>query len=200
VVLKRPLSWWPGGKKEVSKAMRYAKFMLTPAAAGAALILSSAQTARADFSGPYAPANWTLNANGGSGSAVNDGFTLTLTGNDAGFGDVMTDYSISAVASGTWSFDWLYTSSDSENFDDGGYLLNGVYTLLAINAQSGITGQVSIGVNTGDIIGFRVHSVDGAFGPGVLTITNFVAPVPAPGSLALLGLAAMSGRSRRRRC
>jgi hypothetical protein len=181
--------------------MRYAKFVLTPAAAGAALILSTAQTARADFSGPYAPANWTFNANGGDGSAVNDGITLTLTGNNAGGAFISTDYTIAAVASGTWSFDWLYTSLDSADFDTGGYLLNGAYTELAENSQSPISGNSSIAVSAGDVIGFRVFSSDGVIFPGVLTITNFVAPVPAPGSLALLGLAAVSGpRGRRRRC
>jgi hypothetical protein len=206
VVFKRPLSWWPGGKKEVSKAMRYTKFMLAPAAAGAALILSCPQTARADFSGPYAPPNWTFNPNGQTGSFVNDGVTLTLTGHNSSIFtlNVNTDYTIAAAASGTWSFDWDYASIDSSDFDDGGYLLNGLYTVLAYNdPQSGFPGgpgSVSISVNAGDIIGFRVHSLDSISGPGVLTITNFVAPVPAPGSLALLGLAAASGRSRRRRC
>jgi hypothetical protein len=183
--------------------MRYAKFMLTPgaAAAGATLILSSAQTARADFSGPYAPANWTFSQDGITGSYSNDGITLTLTGSDGkNVADFNVNYTIAAVASGTWSFDWLYTPLDSGNFDDGGYLLNGAYTVLALNSGPTYSGSVSIGVSAGDVIGFRVHSLDSFFGAGTLTITNFVAPVPAPGALALLGLAAVSGRSRRRRC
>jgi hypothetical protein len=192
--------------------MRYAKFMLTPAAAGAALILSSAQTARADFSGPYAPANWTLfNSTGGSG-ILGNGFvddsaapvSITLFGSNgdgASNPGIDTDYTIAAVASGLWSFDWSYDSVDSDFFDNGGYLLNGTYTQLADNGPPGpVTGNVSIFVSAGDVIGFRVHTVDNTFGPGELTITNFVAPVPAPGALALLALAAVSGRSRRRRC
>jgi len=182
--------------------MRYAKFMLTPAAAGAALILSSAQTARADFSGPYAPANWTLTTGLGDGSVDTSAapFSITITGSNNQIANQNTDYTIAAVAAGTWAFDWLYTSFDSEDYDTGGYLLNGVYTQLAQNSQSPIGGNISINVNAGDIIGFRVHTVDGIFERGNLSISNFVAPVPAPGALAMLGLAAMSGRSRRRRC
>jgi hypothetical protein len=222
VMFKRPPSWWPGGKKEVSKAMRYAKFMLTPAAAGAALILSSAQTARADFSGAYAPGNWTLfNSTApsvppggfvtGNGSVNTAGAPvfITLNGsngsgqvgsNGPDIGGINTDYTIAAVASGTWSFDWSYVTEDSPGFDPSYYLLNGVKTFLSEGPGTPVAGSVSIAVNAGDVIGWRIWTADNLFGPAHLTITNFVAPVPAPGALALLGLAAVSGRSRRRRC
>jgi hypothetical protein len=210
VVFKRPLSLVAGRKEGGLKAMRYAKFMLAPAAAGAALILSSAQTARADFSGAYAPGNWTLTNTTLSGSAIGNGFvdssaapvSITLTGSNEFdvFGDIVTDYTIGVAASGTWSFDWLYTSPDSGQFDEGGYLLNGVFTHLAWNQDAPALGSVNISVSAGDIIGFRVHTFDNGFGPGSIMVSNFVAPVPASGSLALLGLAAVPGRSRRRRC
>lgn len=164
----------------------------------AAALLAAAGAANAQFSGPYAPANWALNANGGDGSATNDGTTLVLTGNDDGFGlGIDTDYTIAAAAAGTWAFDWKYFSSDSGTFDTGGYLLNGVYNQLAANnAQGG--GSVSVPVAAGDIIGFRVFSVDGVFGPGTLSVSNFTAPVPAPGSLALLGMGGLIAARRRR--
>jgi hypothetical protein len=215
VVFKRPLSWWPGGKKEVSITMRYAKFMLAPAAAGAALILSS-QSARADFSGAYDPANWTLfnstvPLNPPPGSFTGNGFvnitgapaSISLTGSDGPnvSGAINTDYTIAAAGAGTWSFDWSYTTLDSASgFDPAFYLLNGTPTTLISNSATTGSGSVSITVNAGDVIGFRIRTLDNSFGPGTVTITNFVAPVPAPGSLALLGLAAVSRRSRRRRC
>ncbi len=162
----------------------------------AAGLLAVAGAANAQFSGPYAPGNWTFNANGGDGSATNDGSTLTLVGNDNGFG-LDTDYTIAAAAAGTWSFDWSYFSSDSGTFDTGGYLLNGVYTQLAANNSQG-SGSVSIPVLAGDIIGYRVFSADGVFGPGTLTVKNFSAPVPAPASLALLGMGGLLAARRRR--
>lgn len=163
----------------------------------AAGLLAVAGAANAQFSGPYAPGNWSFNANGGDGSATNDGSTLTLVGNDNGFG-LDTDYTIAAAAAGTWSFDWSYFSSDTGIFDSGGYLLNGVYTELANNAGTGSSGSVSVPVNAGDIIGYRVVSLDGAFGPGTLTVKNFSAPVPAPASLALLGMGGLVAARRRR--
>jgi hypothetical protein len=202
VVFKRPLSWWPGGKKEVQDDMRYAKFMLTPAAAGAALILSSAQTARADFSGYYDPSNWTFSPGLGDGFVNTAGAptTISITGADNGMGETNADYTIAAAASGTWSFDWSFSTQDSDWFyDKPMYLRNGVETWLMTGAGTTGSGSISLTINAGDIIGFRQGS-DGALGAGTLTITNFVAPVPAPGALALLGLAAVSGRSRRRRC
>lgn len=92
--------------------MRYSKFMLAPATAGAALILSSAESARADFSGAYAPANWTFSETWAEdplfppkGSFVNDGMTLTLTGSNTQqpTGSSDTNYTITAAASGLWT-------------------------------------------------------------------------------------------------
>jgi MYXO-CTERM domain-containing protein len=163
----------------------------------------AAHQASADFSGPYDPANWTLNANGGNGFADTTAapISITLWGSDDGSGfQTDTDYTVAAVASGTWSFDWFYTTVDGFNWDSGGYLLNGVFTQLAgPNLGAPLGGSVSIGVNAGDIIGFRVYSVDNYGGPARLDVTNFVGPVPAPGALAMLGLAGLVGRSRRRR-
>lgn len=177
--------------------MKYHKFMLAPAAAGAALIMC-AETARADFSGPYAPANWTFNANGGSGSQTNNGTTLVLTGNNTAMANINTDYTIAAAGTGLFSFSWSYASGDTGTYDTGGYLINSTYTQLASNAAQG-SGTVSVAVTAGQIIGFRVFSADGLFGAGTLTITNFSGPlVPAPGAMALLGMAGLVGGRRRR--
>ncbi len=162
----------------------------------AAGMAALAPSAAGQFVGPYDHANWIFNANGGDGSAVTTPTSLLLTGNDAGGANISTDYTIAAVGSGSWSFDWKYTSTDTGDFDTGGYLLNGVYTELADTL--GGSGFVSISVNAGDIIGYRAFSVDGVFGPGWLEVSNFTGPVPAPTSMALISVAAMLTCRRRR--
>ena len=137
-----------------------------------------AGTALAAFNGSYAPGNWSLSAGAGDGFATNDGSTLVLNGNGNAAAAVDTDYTIAAAATGVWSFDWSYASTDSGTFDSGGYVLNGVYTVLAFNNSQG-SGSSSIPVTSGDVIGFRVFSVDGCCGDGILTITNFSAPEAA---------------------
>ena len=172
---------------------------------GALLATGLAGVAAADFDGPYDPTNWTFNNNGGNGFFTNDGFTLVLTGNDAGGKGINTDYTIMVVADGDWSFNWNYSSIDDFFFHGGGYLLNGQFFELGnpqflqssddppLGSRSG-----SVAVSFGDIIGFRVHSVDAS--AGVLTIGLFGAPVPGPAAAALLGVAGLlSRRSRRRR-
>jgi uncharacterized protein (TIGR03382 family) len=162
--------------------------------------LAMAGAAFGQFSGPYAPANWTFNANGGDGSVDTSGAPglIALTGNNNGFGPIDTDYTILAAGGGTWSFSWAYQSPDSGTYDSAYYLLNGVPTFLADNGTQG-NGIVSIPVALGDTIGFRVNSFDGGFGPGTLTIRDFSAPVPAPGTLALAALGGAVTFRRRRR-
>ena len=180
--------------------MRTSVAMLVPVTA-AAMILST-ESAKADFSGAYAPGGWTFNANGGGGSFTNDGSTLVLTGsnNSPPFTPFNTDYTIVAATGGLFSFNWSYDSVDTGTYDTGGYLLNGVYNSLASNGASGsppVGGAIAVAVNAGDVIGFRAFTADNQLGAGVLTITNF--SVPAPGALAMLAMAGtVAGRRRRR--
>jgi len=127
--------------------------------------------------------------------------SITITGSDngssAGFlGNVNTDYTIAAAASGPVSFDWSYSSTDYGLFDGFGYLLNGSFTELANNSSQG-TGFSQFNVLAGDTFGFRVFATDNLIGPGIATISNFSAPVPGP--LPLLGVGAAFGYSRRLR-
>jgi hypothetical protein len=74
--------------------------------------------------------------------------------------------------------------------------------VLANNAAEPAGGTFSMPLLAGQVFGFRVHSEDRAYSPGVLTITNFtVTPEPGTGVLVLAGLAGMArmGTSRRRR-
>ena len=162
---------------------------------GALLATGLAGTATAQFEGPYDPANWTFTSPVG-GSFSNDGTTLVLTGGDISIGGD-TDYTIMAAASGDWSFNWNYSSVDYGSFDTSGYLLNGQYVVLGV--QDGDGGKSTIPVTFGDTIGYRVETLDGVFGAGVLTVNKFDAPVPGPAAAALLGVAGLLGRRSRRR-
>ncbi|MFZ3374609.1 MAG: PEP-CTERM sorting domain-containing protein [Chthoniobacterales bacterium] len=164
------------------------------ATAGLAAVAALPATAKADFSGYYAPGNWTLtNTNGGTGFVDTSGApaSIVLHGSDNQSGQPTdTDFTIAAGGSGTFSFHWSYFSVDSGTFDSAYVLLNGVATFLAANNSQGM-GDFTTAVTAGEIIGFRVHSVDNFAGDGELTVSNFSAPVPEGSTLSLLALGAL---------
>lgn len=155
-----------------------------------------ASTASASgFTGDYAPANWTFQTNQNGFVAQHDASTLVLVGPDNGsFAFGFSDIFVVVPQSGSISFDWSYTSNDDPGFDAGFYIANSFFFLSDTDGQSGSVSGVT--VNVGDLFGFSVETIDSLFGPGVLTITNF-SYVPAPGSLAILGLAGLAARRRR---
>ncbi|HRP62851.1 MAG TPA: PEP-CTERM sorting domain-containing protein [Phycisphaerales bacterium] len=177
-------------KTEVMSNRRLAAY----AAAGTAAAIAGA--ANADFTGAYDHANWTFITGSNASITIANATTLQITGANGGLADLAT-YSILAAAAGTVSFDWQYTSVDIGNCDYGGYFNTDGFTTLAANNSQG-SGSASFNVAAGEEFGFWVFSVDGSFGPGVLTITNFSAPIPAPASLALLAAGAF-GLVRRQR-
>ncbi|HMP01643.1 MAG TPA: PEP-CTERM sorting domain-containing protein [Gemmatales bacterium] len=161
----------------------------------AAPALASAQ----GFTGYFAPGNWTLtNSPGGvGGSFVFNDPDLTVIGGNvsvAGF----TFFTITAPDDGEVSFNWGYTSTDSDDWDQAGYVINGTPFFLAQNdSQVPFHDGLEIfNVNAGDEFGFYVETVDGAFGAGNFGVNNFTftaAPIPEPTSLALLGFVAAGG-------
>ena len=200
-------------------------------AAAPALALAAPAAADADFTGSYTLGNWTFtndNADGTVTPNIGDAASITIKGGNNQSGKAgTTDFTIAAVAAGTWSFDWLYTSLDTDMFDSGGFLLNGVFSPLATNTDSPASSSVSVPVLAGDIIGFRVFTVDNfsapiigiSVNPSFLAISDFSAPeqagneeqagngenageVPVPSTLGLLALGAVGvelARRRRRR-
>ncbi len=170
-------------------------------AAGAGAILGLHAAATAQFSGPYAPANWTFNANGGDGSVDLSGVPdeITLIGNDNGQPLINTDYTVIAAASGLWSFDWEVVHLDTGTYDTAYYLINGVQHFINDPITHPHMGSfANIPLSAGDVIGFRVHSSDGALGELLLTIRNFNGPVPSPGAVAPLIIGAGVGVRRSR--
>jgi hypothetical protein len=189
---------------------------------GCLLTVTLALTPRAEagFIGYYDPTNpggnWMLiNNPAGNGTAGTPDFgnTLVVTGSQPGSGDpTMTDFVIIAPAAGTVMFTFSYASTDTmfplcgpdltDACDDGGYLLNGSYTMLA-DALNQNSGPISFSVNAGDTFGFRVNAADNTGEPGSLTIGNFSAPaplsVPEPGTAGMLAAAAVASLAVRRR-
>jgi hypothetical protein len=165
------------------------------ATAGLAAVAAIPTTAKANFSGYYDPSHWTLTNTGGSSDGHVDTSgapaQIVLHGGASQSGTPGdTDFTIAAGGTGTFSFHWSYFSTDTGPFDSAYYLVNGVPTFLADNGSQG-SGDVSVSVTAGNIIGFRVHSEDNLFGDGELTVSNFNAPVPEGSTLSLLALGAL---------
>jgi hypothetical protein len=171
------------------------------------------------FIAGYDLSNWTLTNTNADGSAATPdlGVTLVLTGGNNGSGTPgMTDFVINAPAAGLVQFSWSYMSLDATTpvcgpfanliCDDGGYLLNGVYTELADDTTWMTTGSgtASFSVTSGESFGFRVNTADNTGEPGILSITDFSAPInsnaPEPGTWSVaLGLGAVMILAWRRR-
>jgi len=154
------------------------------------------------FSGAYEPDNWTLtnsNADGNVNTALAPN-SITLTGGDNGGDDGgdnsgTTDYTIAAVADGTLSFAWNYTSLDQDGpqFDPFLFLLNGTTQLSDDGGGSTQLGNFSISLLTGETFGFRIATVNNLRGGANVTISNFdITPVPFEFS-PVLGLGVLGG-------
>lgn len=168
--------------------------------AAAAAVVSTTGVANADFTGPYDPSNWTVTTiNGNPDQSVsNDGMTAIITGTDLGSGDAIS-YTVTVAANGPFEFDWSYTNlgGDYGSFDYSGFLVDGAFTLLATNQNAlddggTISGSESLNLSAGQTFSFTVTSLDGTFGAGQLTISNFDA-VPEPGALGILALGTIGG-------
>jgi hypothetical protein len=172
---------------------------------GFALLLIATLPARGDFSGYYAPANFTLtntNANGTVNTALAPA-SIAITGGNNGSGNPgTTDFTIAAPAAGLVSFDWAYASADLPTLDDAGFLLNGTYIQLA--PVGGLLGTFGLAVQAGDTFGFRSATGDNTEGAGTFTVSNFSGPaaaIPEPATWTMLtfGSAVMATALRRRR-
>jgi len=164
---------------------------------------------RADFTGDYAIANWTFSNNpagtaGSFNTVPGPPIQLFVVGGNAGIaGD--SDFTITVVEDGEISFDWGYESIDIEDFDLGGYVLNGTFTQLA-GTDSQVpffNGTATVPVVAGDIFAFRSLTTDGLFGNGTLGITDFnfvgagaepsILEIPTLNELGLTALALLLG-------
>ena len=131
-----------------------------------------------DFKGQFNISDWTISENTGHittnvTNTITDSITL-VSGNS-----YIADYatiSISTTIDTTINFDWNGTTQDTSRaylYDQFGYILNGVRTLLSNNNSSLTSGSMSLSLVIGDTFGFYANTLDGIFGSSTTTITNF---------------------------
>jgi hypothetical protein len=154
------------------------------------------------FTDVFAPGNWTILSSNSNGSTV---FSLpdsvTVNGTDLGGGGAGSQgLYMSSPGDYTISFAWGYATNDPGW--DPSYYANGSWTFLSQSSSD--SGFLSFSVNTGDLLGWKVDSVDNIFGAGYLTVSKFsattTAAVPTPSSLLLLGggLVGLAGFGRKK--
>uniref|UniRef100_Q01TC6 PEP-CTERM protein-sorting domain-containing protein n=1 Tax=Solibacter usitatus (strain Ellin6076) TaxID=234267 RepID=Q01TC6_SOLUE len=182
--------------KEVNRRWRYRWTSASVSCLVFAMALIFAPQAHAGFVGSYTFGQWTLINQSADGSVAPTLDGIQITGGNTGSGDPgATDFVITAPASGAVTFSWTYFSLDLPTVDNAGFLLNGVYTVLA--DASPHSGAEMFSVSAGQTFGFRVATADNQFDPGILTISNFSGPeavgqapaVPEPGTAGMMFLA-----------
>jgi hypothetical protein len=192
-------------RKETFAAMRRrgSALALPLAVLLAVLCAPGASGALISFSGPYAPANWTLNQDGGDGGVDTSGAptSIWLWGSDTWSGaSVDTLFSITVPSNITWDFLWRYHTADmfGPTWDTFGYSIDGVFTQLSSNAgPNSQTGSViGLSLLAGQNFAFYVDAIDDTAGRAKVNISG----VPEPATLLMvgagLGLAALLRRRR----
>ena len=151
--------------------------LATLAASGLALTLAPRE-AVADFSGAFAPGNFTLtniNANGTVNTAGAPGSISITGGNNGSNNPGDTKYTLLAPASGRVGFDWAFTTADFPSFDPFGYVQNGTFVQVTDSSGSqSQTGAATFSVGAGQTMGFQVHRADNVFGASTTTVSNFL--------------------------
>ncbi|TRT88846.1 MAG: PEP-CTERM sorting domain-containing protein [Microcystis aeruginosa Ma_OC_H_19870700_S124] len=134
------------------------------------------------FQTPYAPINWTFTNSNADGSVNTGGApaSISLTGgNNGSFSSGTTNYTTTAAAAGTVTFNWNYSTNDVPFLDPFGYLLNGSFTQVTNNGGGVVqNGTSTFNVLAGDSFGFRIFTIDNIGGRASVTISNFSAPGP----------------------
>ena len=165
---------------------------------GAIVAMNPTESLAINFSGSYAPINWTFSTSSdGSVNTTNAPTSITLTGgNDFSFSAGSTSYTVTAAGSGTVTFNWNYSTADGVATPDPLFrVLNGTKTTLfdSFVLTTG-SGTDSFTVATGDVFGFGIDTTDNDNGAASTTFSNFsvtdATPVPFDFDPSL-GLAAL---------
>ena len=127
--------------------------------------------AQASFTGQFAPGNWTQ-APGTGSINVFDANSLSITsGNNNTNTASDTDVTIALPSAGTVSFSWDYSTSDPFGpfWDPFIALEPAINQLTDDNGAVGQSGSRSFSANAGDVIGFRIRTVDNSFGSATVS-------------------------------
>ncbi|WP_051906941.1 hypothetical protein [Methylomarinum vadi] len=176
-------------------------------------VIGATGVVQASFVDYYDVGNWTTNIDPfGSDASIDlsdapNSITLISGNNGISYPGFLSniDFSITAQATSTISFDWTYATNDSDGSAqwDPFFLLHNGDEYLVLSGSNAVnqTGHFEFDVQAGDLIGFRMQSLDSLFGSASTTISNFntQAPVPAPGGLPLLAIALASLKAFRRK-
>jgi hypothetical protein len=138
----------------------------------------------AQFSGAFAPGNWTLvkTPPSGNGTVNTAGApaSITVIGSDNGFAlgpGADTRFQIVAPSAGIVTASWSFHTNDCQGayWDPAYYAANGVITQLTNDAGAvNQSGTLAFSVLAGQVLGFGVYARDNFCGNATLTITNFV--------------------------
>src|SRR5689334_3213381 len=190
--------------------------MKTALLATSALALAAlAAPAYADFSGPFAPANWTTTFTGSltgasAGSATFTSSQLTLVGGNAGAGCSGGNYGFvgpcevrSTIAvPGSFSFHWAYTTADDAGpaGDIFGLLVDG--SRVQLSDPGGAVSQSGDRTFTASSsFGWFLNCTDCTGGAATTIVSSFAAvqavPEPETAALMLAGLAVLGVAQRR---
>jgi len=157
------------------------------------------------FSGDYTVDNWSFSTNGGEGYVDTSGAPnyVELFGSDNGIGDVTDAFLFDANYNDTVTFNWWYETFDVDGaeFDPFGYILDETFYQLTDSAGDDVqSGSATVTLTGGTNFGFAIWTEDGLFGRAHAIIGDVSQqPVPAPATLALMGLGLAGVMVSRRR-
>jgi hypothetical protein len=137
--------------------------------------LDSVSTTISEFTYDYDTSYWDANHYGdGSIDFINLTRQIAITSANDNTTNAASDYCIYVPATGTVSFDWDYSTTDSDPDDDlFGYYLNGTFNRLTSSSGTTQSGTVNVSVQEGDHFCFSQESTDGQNGAATTTISNF---------------------------
>lgn len=168
--------------------------------------LAGIGTAKAQFSGAYAPSNWSASQGPGFTGSANTSSapaSISLTSSDDPLGDVFGSdnfiYQITVPANGTISFDWNYSTPDGAQYDYPKYSVNGVksnltgYSTSGGKTQSGT--QTGITVHAGDVFALIMYTSDNGGGAATTVFSNF-STSNAPLAITLTNISATAANGK----